>query len=137
MSKRKSDTSSKASQKVGQTNSLSKSPRFPVGSRYFASEKRQREFTRKYPGKIRDLFCTTDSSKIKEEEEGEGEVEMGSPKWPGWHTSLEDVFGATGILYGRNLRQRPKGDEQKETAVPDRADQPVSPSQKPKGDEKG
>jgi len=50
MSKRKSDTSSKASQKAGQTNPPSKSPRFPEGSRYLASEEEQREFARKYPG---------------------------------------------------------------------------------------
>ena len=50
MSKRKSDTSSKPSQKAEQTNSPSKSPRFPEGSRYLASEEEQREFARKYPG---------------------------------------------------------------------------------------
>ena len=60
---------------------------------------------------------------------------MGSFTWQGWQTSLEDVFGATGILYGGNLRQRPKDDEHKETNVPDYTDQPVSPSGKPKGDE--
>ena len=50
MSKRKSDTSSKASQKAEQASSPSKSPRFPEGSRYLASEEEQREFARKYPG---------------------------------------------------------------------------------------
>ena len=55
---------------------------------------------------------------------------MGSLTWHGWQTSLEDVFGTTGILYGGNLRQRPKGDEQKGANVPDHTDQAVSPSQK-------
>ena len=50
MSKRKSDTSSKPSRKTEQTNAPSKSPRFPEGSRYLASEEEQREFVRKYPG---------------------------------------------------------------------------------------
>ena len=43
---------------------------------------------------------------------------MGSLTWHGWQSSLEDVFGATGILYGGNLRKHPKGDEHKETHVP-------------------
>ena len=60
---------------------------------------------------------------------------MGSLTWHGWQTSLEDVFGATGILYGGNLRQRPKDDEHKETNVPDHTDQPVSPSRKSEADE--
>ena len=30
---------------------------------------------------------------------------MGSLTWHGWQTSLEDVFGATGMLYGGNLRK--------------------------------
>ena len=60
---------------------------------------------------------------------------MGSLTWHGWQTSLEDVFGATGILYGGNLRQRPKDDEHKETHVPDHTDQPVSPRQKLEADE--
>ena len=50
MSKRKSDTSPKPSQNAEQTNSPSKSPRFPEGSRYLASEEEHREFARKYPG---------------------------------------------------------------------------------------
>ena len=50
MSKRKSDTSSKASQKAGQASSPSKKPHFMAASRYLASEERQREFARKYPG---------------------------------------------------------------------------------------
>ena len=50
MSKRKSDTSSEASQKAEQAGSPSKSPRFPEGSRYLASEEEQREFARTYPG---------------------------------------------------------------------------------------
>ena len=61
---------------------------------------------------------------------------MGSLTWHGWQTSLDDVFGATGILYGGNLRKRPKDGEHKETHVPDHTDQPVSPSQKPEADEK-
>jgi len=70
---------------------------------------------------------------------------MGSLTWHGWQTSLEDVFGATGILYGGNLRRRPsenadktseqaKDDEQKRTQVPR---QPVPPSQKPETDKEG
>jgi hypothetical protein len=59
---------------------------------------------------------------------------MGSLTWHGWQTSLEDAFGATGILYGGNLRKLPKDDEHKETHVPR---QPVSPSQKPEADEEG
>ena len=59
---------------------------------------------------------------------------MGSLTWHGWQTSLEDVFGATGILYGGNLRQRSKDAEHKETHVADRTDQPVSPSQKSEAD---
>ena len=47
MSKPKSD---KPSQKAEQASSPSKSPRFPEGSRYLASEERHREFARKYPG---------------------------------------------------------------------------------------
>ena len=50
MSKRKSDTSSKPSQKGEQASSPTKSPRFPEGSRYLASEEEHREFARKYPG---------------------------------------------------------------------------------------
>lgn len=60
---------------------------------------------------------------------------MGILTWHGWQTSLEDVFGATGILYGGNLRQRPKDDEHKEPHVPRLTGQPVSPSQKPETDE--
>ena len=61
---------------------------------------------------------------------------MGSLTWHGWQTSLEDVFGATGILYGGNLRKRPKDDDYKGTHVPRHTGQPVSPSQKPEADEK-
>ena len=50
MSKRKPNTSSKPSQKAEKTSSLTKSPRFPEGSRYLASEEEHREFARKYPG---------------------------------------------------------------------------------------
>ena len=60
---------------------------------------------------------------------------MGSLTWHGWQTSLEDVFGATGILYGGNLRQRPKDGEHKETHAPRLTGQPVSSSQKPEADE--
>ena len=62
---------------------------------------------------------------------------MGGLTWHGWQTSLEDVFGATGILYGGNLRQRPKDDEQKETHVPCDTHRPVQPSRKRKTDEEG
>ena len=62
---------------------------------------------------------------------------MGSLTWHGWQTSLENVFGATGILYGDNLRQRPKDEEQKETHVPRHTNRPVPPSQKPEADEEG
>ena len=73
---------------------------------------------------------------------------MGSLTWHGWQTSLEDVFGATGILYGGNLRRRPsenadktseqaKDDEQKGTNVSRHTDQPVSSSQKPETDKEG
>ena len=50
MSKRKSDTSSKASQKAGQTSSLSTKLHYGATSRYLASEEEHREFARKYPG---------------------------------------------------------------------------------------
>ena len=60
---------------------------------------------------------------------------MGSLTWHGWQTSLEDVFGATGILYGGNLRQRPKYGEHKETHFPDQTDQPISPNQKSEANE--
>ena len=60
---------------------------------------------------------------------------MGSLTWHGWQTSLEDVFGATGILYGGNLRQRPKDDNQKETHVLRHTEQPVSPGKKSEADE--
>ena len=62
---------------------------------------------------------------------------MGSLTWHGWQTSLEDVFGATGILYGDNLRQRPKDNEQKGTNVSRHTDQPVSSSQKTEIDKEG
>ena len=52
MSKRKSDTPSKASQKGGQASSPSKKPHFMAASRYLASEEEQREFARKYPGEF-------------------------------------------------------------------------------------
>ena len=57
---------------------------------------------------------------------------MGSLTWHGWQTSLEDVIGTPGILYGGNLRQRPKDDEQKETNVTRQTDQPVLPRIKSK-----
>ena len=60
---------------------------------------------------------------------------MGSLTWHGWQTSLKDVFGATGILCGGNLRKRPKDDEHKVTHVTRPTVQSVSPSQKPMGDE--
>ena len=53
-------------------------------------------------------------------------LEIGILTWHGWPTSLEDVFRASSILYGGNLRQRPKDDEHKETHVPKQTDQPVS-----------
>ena len=62
---------------------------------------------------------------------------MGSLTWHGWQTSLEDVFGATEILYGGNLRKRPKDDEQKETHIPRYTDQSVSPSRKREPDKEG
>ena len=62
---------------------------------------------------------------------------MGSLTWHGWQTSLEDVFGATGILYGGNLRQRPKDDEQKGTNVSHHTDQPVSSRIKSKKNKEG
>ena len=55
---------------------------------------------------------------------------MGSLTWHGWQSSLEDAFGATGILYGGNLRRRPKDVEEKETHVPHHTVQPVSLSEK-------
>ena len=62
---------------------------------------------------------------------------MGSLTWHGWQTSLEDVFGATGILYGGNLRKRPKVDEQKETHIPCDIHRPVKPSRKGNTDKEG
>ena len=73
---------------------------------------------------------------------------MGSLTWHGWQTSLEDVFGATGILYGGNLRQRrsevadkkseqAKIDEQKEAHVPRYRHRPVPPRRKPQTDMEG
>ena len=38
---------------------------------------------------------------------------MGSLTWHGWQTSLENAFGANGIIYGGNLRKRPSEDEGK------------------------
>jgi len=38
---------------------------------------------------------------------------MGSLTWHGWQTSLEDIVGATGIIYGGNLRKRPSEDADK------------------------
>ena len=69
MSKRKSDTSSKASQKAGQTNSPAKSPRFPEGSLYLASEEEQREFARKYPGEY--VISLTPAMAPKPKKKGE------------------------------------------------------------------
>ena len=60
---------------------------------------------------------------------------MGSLTWHGWQTSLEDVFGTTGILYGGNLRKRPKDDEQKGTNVPSKLHCSIPSSQKPEADE--
>ena len=73
---------------------------------------------------------------------------MGSLTWHGWQTSLEDVFEATGILYGGNLRRRPsenadktseqaKDDEQKETHAPRFTHRPASPTQEPETDKDG
>ena len=62
---------------------------------------------------------------------------MGSLTWYGWQTSLEDVFGRTGILYGGNLRKRPSEYEKKGTNVTRQTDQPVSLSQKPEADAEG
>ena len=52
MSKRKSDTLSKSSQKAEQISSPSTRPHFLVGSRYLASDERVRQFARKYPGEF-------------------------------------------------------------------------------------
>ena len=73
---------------------------------------------------------------------------MGSLTWHGWQTSLEDVFGATGILYGGNLRKRlseekdkkseqAKIDEQKEAHVPRYTHRPASRSRKRKPNKGG
>jgi len=62
---------------------------------------------------------------------------MGSLTWHGWQTSLVNAYGTTGIIYGGNLRKRPKDDEQKETHVPSHTDQPVSSSQKSEIDKEG
>jgi hypothetical protein len=59
---------------------------------------------------------------------------MGSLTWHGWQTSLENAHGTTEIIYGGNLRKRPKDDTQKETHVPRHKNQPVSPSRKPETD---
>ena len=62
---------------------------------------------------------------------------MGSLTWHGWQTSLEDVFGTTGILYGGNLRKLPNNDDQKETHVPRYTHRPVQPNRKRKTDKEG
>ena len=73
---------------------------------------------------------------------------MGSLTWHGWQTSLEDVFGATGILYGGNLRkrlsedtdqtsERAKDDEKKGTNVSRYRNRPVPPRRKKEPDKEG
>ena len=62
---------------------------------------------------------------------------MGSLTWHGWQTSLKNAHGAAGIIYGGNLRKRPKDGEQKETHVPRHTNRPVPPSRKPETDKEG
>ncbi len=62
---------------------------------------------------------------------------MGSLTWHGWQTSLANAHGTTGIIYGGNLRKRPKDDEQKETHAPRHAQRPTPPSRKRKTDQEG
>jgi hypothetical protein len=52
MSKRKSDTSSKPSQKLEQASSPSTRLHYGATSRYLASEEEHRQFARKYPGEF-------------------------------------------------------------------------------------
>ena len=62
---------------------------------------------------------------------------MGSLTWHGWQTSLANAHGTTGIIYGCNLRKRPKDDEQKETHAPRHAHHQDSRNQKREPDKEG
>ena len=62
---------------------------------------------------------------------------MGSLTWHGWQTSLVNAYGTTGIIYGGNLRKRPKDDEQKETHVPRHTNRTIPPSRKREPDKEG
>ena len=62
---------------------------------------------------------------------------MGSLTWHGWQTSLVNAYGTTGIIYGGNLRKRPKDDEQKETHVPRHTNRTITPSPKREPDKEG
>ena len=69
MSKREPNASSKSSEKAERTSSPTKSPRFPEGSRYLASEEEQREFARKYPGEYVISFAPPIVPKPKKNED--------------------------------------------------------------------